>query len=175
MHAWLAYAACCRFGIIDDLQLGDILGRGAFGRVYKGGQTWGRSALPCVTQCSAWHQAAAARVASATPAAAVQLNGCAPHAPLASHHRLLRVPTFIKTAGRWKGAIVAVKIIEHRVQQGKTYDLSREPLLRWGWAPLVATSLDGQLETVGIQSQLACTCGDWQLVLAACRGSVPAA
>lgn len=31
--------------------------------------------------------------------------------------------------GRWKGAIVAVKVIDHRVQPGKTYDLSREPLL----------------------------------------------
>lgn len=31
--------------------------------------------------------------------------------------------------GRWKGAIVAVKVIDHRVQPGKTHDLSREPLL----------------------------------------------
>ena len=55
-----------RFGPIDGVQLGELLGRGAFGRVYR---------------------------------------------------------------GRWKGAVVAVKVIDHRVQQGKTHDLSREPLL----------------------------------------------
>jgi len=63
----LPFFSCPRFGAIGDLQLGEVLGRGAFGRVYK---------------------------------------------------------------ARWKGAIVAVKVIEHRVQPGKTHDLSREPLLR---------------------------------------------
>ncbi|PRW55899.1 kinase [Chlorella sorokiniana] len=63
MHSqWLR----ARFGPIEGLQLGELLGRGAFGKVYR---------------------------------------------------------------GRWKGAIVAVKVIDHRVQPGKTYDLSREPLL----------------------------------------------
>ncbi|KAL4457609.1 hypothetical protein ABPG75_012474 [Micractinium tetrahymenae] len=55
-----------RFGPIDGVQLGELLGRGAYGRVYR---------------------------------------------------------------GRWKGAIVAVKVIDHRVGPGKTCDLSREPLL----------------------------------------------
>lgn len=55
-----------RFGPIDGVQLGELLGRGAFGRVYR---------------------------------------------------------------GRWKGAVVAVKVIDHRVSLGKTHDLSREPLL----------------------------------------------
>lgn len=55
-----------RFGSIDGVQLGELLGRGAFGRVYR---------------------------------------------------------------GRWKGAVVAVKVIDHRVGPGKTHDLSREPLL----------------------------------------------
>ncbi|PSC72637.1 kinase [Micractinium conductrix] len=55
-----------RFGPIDGVQLGELLGRGAFGRVYR---------------------------------------------------------------GRWKGAIVAVKVIDHRVGPGKSHDLSREPLL----------------------------------------------
>lgn len=31
--------------------------------------------------------------------------------------------------GRWKGVIVAVKVIEHRVQPGQVVDPSREPLL----------------------------------------------
>ncbi|KAL4418911.1 hypothetical protein ABPG77_003701, partial [Micractinium sp. CCAP 211/92] len=55
-----------RVGPIDGVQLGELLGRGAFGRVYR---------------------------------------------------------------GRWKGAIVAVKVIDHRVGPGKSCDLSREPLL----------------------------------------------
>ena len=57
----------CRFGVIDGLEVGELLGRGSYGRVYK---------------------------------------------------------------GRWSGALVAIKVVEHRVVGGKAYDLSREPLLR---------------------------------------------
>jgi hypothetical protein len=43
---------------------------------------------------------------------------------------------------RWKGAVVALKVAEHRVQDGTTHDLSREPLLRcwggWLFSPLLA-------------------------------------
>ena len=56
-----------RFGLIDGLEVGELLGRGSYGRVYK---------------------------------------------------------------GRWNGALVAIKVVEHRVVGGKAYDLSREPLLR---------------------------------------------
>lgn len=58
----------CRVGVIDGLQVGEMLGRGAYGRVYK---------------------------------------------------------------GRWKGAQVAVKVVEQRVGADQVVDLSREPLLRW--------------------------------------------
>ncbi|GAB4814999.1 hypothetical protein N2152v2_002045 [Parachlorella kessleri] len=55
-----------KFGVIDGLEVGELLGRGSYGRVYK---------------------------------------------------------------GRWNGALVAIKVVEHRVLGGKAYDLSREPLL----------------------------------------------
>jgi len=60
--------------------------------------------------------------------------------------------------GRWKGAIVAVKVIDHRVQPGKTYDLSREPLLSMSVShPHVVVTHKGRMRGPAVVLRLACT------------------
>ena len=127
-----------RFGPIDGVQLGELLGRGAFGRVYKGALPtllpgavavcWRLLAGGCLSaaagRCRGLHEQAAATAGCNVPPAAAARR-CLPDAACLTLPACLCLP-----AGRWKGAIVAVKVIDHRVQPGKTYDLSREPLLR---------------------------------------------
>ena len=49
----------------------------------------------------------------------------------------LASPACLLPAGRWKGTMVAVKVVETHVGPEQQYDLRNEPLLRWG-APTVA-------------------------------------
>ena len=42
----LACSQTCRVGFIDGLQLGGLIGRGGYARVYKGG--WASGAAPCL-------------------------------------------------------------------------------------------------------------------------------
>lgn len=41
----------------------------------------------------------------------------------------------LMSAGRWRGAPVCVKVVEQQIMPGKSYDLSREPLLRLALHP----------------------------------------
>jgi hypothetical protein len=122
-----------RFGPIDGVQLGELLGRGAFGRVYKGALP---TLLPgAVAVC--WRLLAGGCLRRLLGAAGACMNrlpqqqGAMCRLPPLPDAACPTLPACLcLPAGRWKGAIVAVKVIDHRVQPGKTYDLSREPLLR---------------------------------------------
>lgn len=116
-----APAPARRFGPIEGVQLGELLGRGAFGG-------FGRAALgpPCGRRASLLPTRAC------LPRPALDLHRCdhTHHPPYPCPPACLGCAGKVYK-GRWRGAVVAVKVVDHAVQPGKTQDLSREPLLRW--------------------------------------------
>ena len=109
------------------MSLGELLGRGAFGRVYKGARGLSLE-LRCpalLPLLQALHAASMRCLPRRPPPRAL---ACAHRAPMPCLH-LTHAASARHLAGRWRGALVAVKVVEHRVQPGQSVDLSREPLL----------------------------------------------
>ncbi len=129
----------------DDLpQLGALLGRGSYGKVYKGGKAplsavlsgvASISAIPDVRHCPKSRTPSTWQVPSGLSAwLGKLLSLChADQAPLISENCAAvqsdKGRPCVACAGRWKGAMVAVKIIEHSTDMNSKIDAFRETLV----------------------------------------------
>ena len=121
----------CRVGFIDGLQLGGLIGRGGYARVYKGG--WAGLGDALSSRAAHWGVFKVKVVAPTISTAASpvpsgwSLTSAASLSPETSVFVVLHW-----RAGRWKGTTVAVKVVETHLSQDQRLDLRSEPLLRWG-------------------------------------------